>query len=62
MKAAAGEKVINQGDAGDFLFVIEKGTLECFKKFPDGDEKMVGVVRDRAGEDSRVLQEVPRWR
>jgi cAMP-dependent protein kinase regulator len=33
-------KVINEGDDGDFLFVIEKGTLEC-KKVIGGEEKVV---------------------
>jgi len=36
----AGEKVINEGDDGDFLFVIEKGSLECIKKI-DGEDKVV---------------------
>jgi cAMP-dependent protein kinase regulator len=37
----AGEKVINQGDQGDFLFVIESGTFDCIIKMPDGSEKVV---------------------
>jgi len=37
-----GDRVIKQGDDGDFLFVIDKGVCECFKKFPDDEEeKMV---------------------
>jgi len=36
----AGEKVINEGDDGDFLFVIEKGSLECIKKI-NGEDKVV---------------------
>lgn len=36
----AGEKVINEGDDGDFLFVIETGSLECIKKI-DGEDKVV---------------------
>merc|ERR1719420_1339529 len=32
------ERVINQGDNGDFLFVIETGTLDCYIKKPDGSE------------------------
>jgi len=35
-----GEKAINEGDDGDFLFVIETGTLECIKKI-EGEDKVV---------------------
>ena len=28
-----GENVITQGEQGDCLYVIEKGELDCFKKF-----------------------------
>lgn len=40
---APGTKVINEGDDGDFLFVIEKGTLDCVKNI-DGADKVVKVV------------------
>jgi cAMP-dependent protein kinase regulator len=33
-------KVIEEGESGDYLFVIEKGTLECFKQI-DGKNKVV---------------------
>eukprot|EP00929_Paragymnodinium_shiwhaense_P092786 TRINITY_DN5278_c0_g1_i1.p1 TRINITY_DN5278_c0_g1~~TRINITY_DN5278_c0_g1_i1.p1 ORF type:complete len:451 (+),score=177.15 TRINITY_DN5278_c0_g1_i1:121-1353(+) len=36
----AGEQAIAEGDDGDFLFVIETGTLECIKKI-DGENKVV---------------------
>jgi len=36
----AGERVIKEGDDGDFLFVIETGSLECIKTV-DGEEKVV---------------------
>jgi len=36
----AGEKVINEGDDGDFLFVIETGSLECIKNI-NGEDKVV---------------------
>eukprot|EP00928_Gymnodinium_smaydae_P034477 TRINITY_DN24415_c0_g1_i1.p1 TRINITY_DN24415_c0_g1~~TRINITY_DN24415_c0_g1_i1.p1 ORF type:complete len:406 (+),score=132.02 TRINITY_DN24415_c0_g1_i1:92-1309(+) len=39
--AEAGKRVINQGDAGDFLFVIESGKLNCLIKTDDGSEKNV---------------------
>lgn len=57
----AGTRVIEQGDDGDFCFVIEDGTLECFKKQDDGSEKMVKAVKagDIFGELS-LLYNVPR--
>lgn len=44
VKALQGETVIKQGDDGDFLFAIERGSLECYKKLPDGSEPMVKLV------------------
>ena len=41
----AGEKVINEGDNGDFLFVIEKGALNCTKAV-NGEEKVVKTVNE----------------
>ncbi len=41
----AGEKVINEGDNGDFLFVIEKGALNCTKSV-NGEEKVVKTVNE----------------
>jgi len=40
VNAAAAEKVINIGDQGDFLFVIESGKLDCVIKV-DGADKVV---------------------
>merc|ERR1719230_1470289 len=42
---SAGTKVITEGENGDYLFVIEKGTLEC-KKTISGEEKVVKVVNE----------------
>jgi cAMP-dependent protein kinase regulator len=39
----AGTMIIRQGDDGDVLYVVEEGTLECYKNI-DGNEKMVKVV------------------
>jgi len=39
----AGKKVINEGDDGDYLFVVEKGSLDCVKKI-DGEDKVVKTV------------------
>merc|ERR1719424_1816971 len=38
--APEGERVINQGDQGDFLFVIETGKLDCIIKI-DREDKVV---------------------
>eukprot|EP00746_Dinoflagellata_sp_MGD_P168131 gnl/MRDRNA2_/MRDRNA2_99325_c0_seq1.p1 gnl/MRDRNA2_/MRDRNA2_99325_c0~~gnl/MRDRNA2_/MRDRNA2_99325_c0_seq1.p1 ORF type:complete len:442 (-),score=125.93 gnl/MRDRNA2_/MRDRNA2_99325_c0_seq1:105-1340(-) len=39
------DRIIKQGDDGDVLFVVEEGTLECYKQFEKGgDEKMVKTV------------------
>jgi len=39
----AGVKVINEGDNGDYLFVIEKGNLDCIKNI-NGEDKVVKTV------------------
>lgn len=39
--AEPGKRVFNQGDSGDFLFVIESGKLNCLIQTPDGKEKCV---------------------
>jgi len=35
------ERPIKQGDDGDFLFVIESGSLKCYLKKPDAEEEIV---------------------
>jgi len=42
---AGGTKVITEGENGDFLFVIEKGNLECIKNI-GGEDKVVKVVNE----------------
>lgn len=32
-KAKSGENVITEGEKGDELYVVEEGTLECYKLF-----------------------------
>lgn len=32
-RVKAGEAVIKEGEKGDHLYVVEEGTLECFKQF-----------------------------
>jgi cAMP-dependent protein kinase regulator len=53
-------RLIQQGDDGDFLFVIEQGILDCYKLI-DGNEKLVKTVQagDAFGELS-LLYNVPR--
>jgi len=41
VQVKAQERVINQGESGDFLFVIESGDFDCIIKMPDGTEKVV---------------------
>jgi len=41
----AGTTVIKEGENGDYLFVIEKGNLECKKRI-NGEEKVVKVVQE----------------
>jgi len=57
---ANGEVVIKQGDAGDFLFVVESGTLDCLIKTSEG-EKVVKTceVGDVVGELA-LLYNAPR--
>ncbi|EER17529.1 cAMP-dependent protein kinase regulatory subunit, putative [Perkinsus marinus ATCC 50983] len=58
----AKERVINQGDDGDFLFVVESGELEVYKKFPGEDEERMLKVCE-AGDvfgELALLYNVPR--
>lgn len=60
-KFAKGEVIINQGDFGDCLYVVEQGDLECFKKFSNGETKLVKTYHegDAFGELS-LLYNCPR--
>lgn len=42
--ASAGDRLIKLGDDGDFLFVIEKGVLECRKEIDGVDTLLKTVV------------------
>merc|ERR1719253_1080093 len=42
-KFAAGTNAIQEGDNGDFLFVIERGKLNCVKNI-NGEDKVVKTV------------------
>jgi len=37
----ADAQIINQGDDGDCLYVVEEGQMNCYKKQPEGDDKLV---------------------
>ena len=53
VKAAAGEKVITQGELGDFWYVVDSGALETFKTYEgESEAKMVKAygVGDSFGE------------
>jgi cAMP-dependent protein kinase regulator len=41
----AGATVITEGEAGDFLFVVEKGSMEC-SKIVDGEKKVLRICKD----------------
>lgn len=41
VQATARQRLINQGDDGDFLFVVEEGKLNCIISMPDGSDKVV---------------------
>ncbi|CAD7957524.1 unnamed protein product [Amoebophrya sp. A25] len=43
-QAGEGDKVIQQGDSGDFLYIVESGTLECYLNHGEEDEAMVKTV------------------
>jgi len=36
-----GEHVIKQGEQGNYLFIVEKGELDCLKTFEDGESRLV---------------------
>ena len=50
--ASGGERMINLGDEGDFLFVVETGALECRKEI-DGTDTLLKTVEE--GKDDARL-------
>lgn len=45
VQVKAQQRVINQGENGDFLFVIESGDFDCIIKDQDGSEKVVKTCK-----------------
>ena len=41
---APGEVLFNQGDRGDFVYVVEEGDVEVYRKRADGGEEVLAVV------------------
>ncbi|KAF4707378.1 hypothetical protein FOZ62_026748 [Perkinsus olseni] len=43
----SGYRIINQGEDGNHLYIVEKGQLDCYKKFPDR-ETFNHIVKESA--------------
>ncbi len=43
-----GEIIIREGDLGDCAYILESGRAKVFKKLPNGDQQMVGVLETNA--------------
>jgi putative ABC transport system ATP-binding protein len=41
---STGEVLFNQGDRGDFVYVVEEGEVEVYRKRADGGEEVLAVV------------------
>lgn len=62
VQVGSGEVVIKQGDAGDKLFVVDQGSLDCYKVFP-GNSKETFLKIYSPGEsfgELALLYNVPR--
>lgn len=62
-KAKEGEAIISQGEEGDNLYVVESGTLSCFKKFTKDQEQPTFLKKYLPGEsfgELALLYNVPR--
>lgn len=35
---SSGQNIITQGEDGDVLYVVDKGELDCFKRFAEDEE------------------------
>jgi len=43
----AGDIVFNEGDIGDVLYIIKKGSVKIFKKLESGEEKTLAVLKEQ---------------
>lgn len=43
----AGDIVFNEGDIGDVLYIIKKGSVKIFKKLENGEEKTLAVLKEQ---------------
>ena len=43
-----GEIIIREGDLGDCAYILESGRAKVFKKLPNGDQQVVGVLAANA--------------
>ena len=43
-----GEIIIREGDLGDCAYILESGRAKVFKKLPNGDQQLVGVLAANA--------------
>jgi cAMP-dependent protein kinase regulator len=41
----AGDRIIEQGDDGEAMFVVEEGQVNCYKRQPEGEDKLVKQCR-----------------
>lgn len=46
-KGKPGDTIISQGEDGDMLYVVDKGELDCYKRFKkDEDEKHLKIYKE----------------
>lgn len=43
----AGDLIFNEGDIGDVLYIIKKGSVKIFKKLENGEEKTLAVLKEQ---------------
>jgi len=60
VKFSKGQKVIKQGDDGDVLYLIDKGTLDCYKKIKGEDKKLKTYQEGEIFGELALLYNAPR--
>ncbi|KAF4682487.1 hypothetical protein FOZ60_010463 [Perkinsus olseni] len=56
----SGNRIINQGEDGNHLYIVEKGQLDCYKRFPDGEKKVKTCVPGDCFGELSLLYNTPR--